>query len=68
MKRLAYLWEKYGPPKLIEIFDGREDLDKKPEIPSDKRTGVIRKFKELTDRGHDRRKELLAKLKRKRKS
>lgn len=32
---MVYLWTKYGPPRLLEIFDGREDLEKKPEIPKD---------------------------------
>lgn len=32
-KRLFYIWEKYGPPRLVELFDGREDLEKKMEIP-----------------------------------
>ena len=32
-KRMYYLWERHVAPKLIELFDGREDLENKPEIP-----------------------------------
>jgi hypothetical protein len=57
-KRVAYLWSKFGPPKLMEIFDGREDLAKKPEIRKDTdkhqaiptHNNMRRRLIELTDR------------------
>lgn len=63
MKKIAYLWEKYGPPRLIEIFDGREDLSKKPAIPE--ASGTVQRLKDASDKRHEKRGNILARWKRK---
>lgn len=60
---LIYLWEKYGPPRLLEIFDGREDLAKKPAIPE--ASGVVKRLKDASDKGHEKRRNILTRWKRK---
>lgn len=31
--KVAYLWEKYGAPRLVELSDSSDDSVKKPLIP-----------------------------------
>jgi hypothetical protein len=59
--RVLYLWEKFGL-KRIELFTS-EDLEKKPEIPQDKRTGLVKRLKEQQDEKESRRDKLLQKIK-----
>ena len=58
---LIYLWEKYGPPRLLEIFDGREDLAKKPEIPQ--ATGIRKKLIDATNKANEKRNNFINRLK-----
>ena len=47
MHHRFYLLGKKGPPVLMDIFDGREDTEKKPEIPE--RSGRAARLKAAID-------------------
>lgn len=48
--------------KRVELF-AQEDLDKKPAIPE--ASGVVKRLKDASDKGHEKRRNILTRWKRK---
>ena len=57
-----YLWGRSLLRK-VELFDGREDLEKKTPIPES--SSVIQRLKDATEKAHTKRRNILNRFKRK---